>query len=206
MVKNKDIIFEEISLLDLNPATYNPRIISNDEFNKLSRSIDEFGLVDPILVNLQTMTIIGGHQRFDVLLDEYHNNGRYKKLLLLKRGDIGWVFTDDDLEIKSIEHEKALNIALNKISGEWDYQKLEELLTDLSSMDFELSLTGFDNLDLGNLGAELDDIDLGEETSEEVTPPKVEDLTPKLVVMFDEEEDKETLYYELVERGFKCQY
>lgn len=205
MSKKEDIVFEEISLMDLNPASYNPRIISNDDFNKLSKSIDEFGLVDPILVNLNNMTIIGGHQRFDVLLDEYHNNGRYKNLLLLKRGDIGWVFTDEDLEIKSIEHEKALNIALNKISGEWDYAKLEELLTDLSDMDFELSLTGFDNLDLGNLGEDLDEIDLTDER-EDVAPPRVEDLTPKLVVMFDEEEDKETLYYELVERGFKCQY
>lgn len=204
---NEVPVFESIGLMDLKPAEYNPRVMSNEDFNKLSKSINEFGLVDPIIVNLNNMTIIGGHQRYDVLLSEYKENRADIKLVLLRRGDIGWVFTDEDLTIKSIEHEKGLNIALNRISGEWDYEKLNSLLADLSDMNFELSLTGFDNLDLNNL-EDLDDIDLGEENplKEETQTPTVEDLTPKLIIMFDEEEEKEELYEELVERGYRVQY
>lgn len=206
MTQKETIEFEEINLLDLNPADYNPRVMSNEEFNKLSRSINEYGLVDPIIINLKTMTIIGGHQRYDVLLSEYQENHKTTPLLLLRRGDIGWVFTDEILNIKSIEHEKGLNIALNKISGEWDYEKLNNLLQDLNEMNFNLNLTGFDNLDLNNL-EDLDNIDLGEDNPiTEETPLSQEELTPKLIIMFQEEEEKEELYEELVERGYNCQY
>ena len=49
------------------------------------------------------------------------------------------------------EKEKALNIALNKISGAWDNEKLVLLITDLQGADFDVSLTGFD-------AAEIDDL------------------------------------------------
>ena len=79
---------------------------SDPEYQKIARSIDEFGYVDPIIINSDN-TIIGGHQRATVLKDK------------------GW----DEVKVVvldiSKEQEKALNVALNKISGEWDMGMLE---------------------------------------------------------------------------------
>ena len=151
-----DMSFDKIKITDIKPAEYNPRTISNDEYNKLSRSIDEFGFVDPIIINLKNNHIIGGHQRFDVLMEEYINdNEKYDELFLIKLGDIGWVFPTDELEVGDLKKEKALNLALNKISGMWENEQLEHLLIDLDIDGFDVSLTGFDNLDMKNLNFDL---------------------------------------------------
>lgn len=151
---------EKIKITDIKPAEYNPRKISNEEFNKLSNSLNEFGLVDPIIINLKNNKIIGGHQRYEVLLDTYmQNNDFFAELNLLKLGDIGWIFTETDLKVKSEDHEKALNLALNKISGEWDTTKLTEILNELEESELNLDLTGFDEI-------ELKDIELYEEDYE----------------------------------------
>lgn len=140
---------EKIKITDIIPAEYNPRQISDEELTKLSNSINEFGLVDPIIINLKNNKIIGGHQRYDVLINQYTlGNNFYAELNLLRFGDIGWVFTDTDLKIESKEHEKALNLALNKISGEWDFDKLSEVLEDLKISDFDITLTGFEDMEL----------------------------------------------------------
>ena len=145
--------FEDIKLTDIVPAEYNPRRISESEFEKLKSSISEFGLVDPIIINLNNNKIIGGHQRYDVLMNEHiNNNDKYDSLKLIKLGDIGWVFCEEDLIIKDDSHEKALNIALNKISGSWDNEKLQELFVDLELDDFDLDLTGFDSMEIAQLG------------------------------------------------------
>jgi len=61
--------FETINIVEIKPSTYNPRQISNTEYNKLSNSINEFGVINPIIINLRNNHIIGGHQRYDVLYD-----------------------------------------------------------------------------------------------------------------------------------------
>lgn len=143
-----DLDIEKIRLCDIEPASYNPRIINTEQYNKLSRSIQEYGLVDPIIINLRNKKIIGGHQRYKVLLDEYTSTNQ--ELYLIRLGDIGWAFPDTDLKISSEEHEKALNVALNQqnLMGEWDTLKLENLLKDLDELDFDLTLTGFDETEI----------------------------------------------------------
>lgn len=115
---------------DLNMATYNPRVDlqpGDAEFEKLKRSIKHFGYIDPIIVNKRNMVVVGGHQRLKVLKE-------------LGYTDIEVVYVD----LNGTE-EKALNIALNKISGDWDAEKLEDLLRDISlDTDFDIELTGFD--------------------------------------------------------------
>ena len=119
----------------------------------IREGLGEFGLVDPIIINLNNNKIIGGHQRYDVLMNEHiSNNDKYDSLKLIKLGDIGWVFCEEDLIIKDDSHEKALNIALNKISGSWDNEKLQELFVDLELDDFDLDLTGFDSMEIAQLG------------------------------------------------------
>lgn len=86
---------ESIKITELKPADYNPRRISDDEYLKLKNSISTFGLVDPIIINLKNMHIVGGHQRYDVLLDEYmSNNEFFAELSMIRLGDVGFVFTD----------------------------------------------------------------------------------------------------------------
>lgn len=145
---------ETITLNEIKPAAYNPRIMSIEEQEKLEKNLQEFGLVDPIIINLKNNQIIGGHQRYEILQKEQEKTGKQKEFTLIQMGDIGWVFLDEDMYINDENHEKALNLALNKISGEWDYSKLESILDDLQKIHFKMDLTGFD-INLSNLSEEI---------------------------------------------------
>ena len=130
------MIIEKINIAQLSPAKYNPRkdLKPGDaEYEKLKRSVEEFGCVEPIIWNKTTGRVIGGHQRLKVLVD-----------LGLKEVDCVVVEINE-------EREKALNIALNKINGEWDTDKLAMLISDLQGSDFDVSLTGFDEDELADL-------------------------------------------------------
>lgn len=104
--------FQSYKIADLIPASYNPRKKlkpGDKEYEKIKNSIKEFGYVEPIIIN-SDMTIIGGHQRATVLAD-------------LGYTEVECIVVDIDKT-----KEKALNVALNKITGEWN----KELLADLS--------------------------------------------------------------------------
>ena len=118
-----------LNIDQLVPADYNPRkkLKPGDaEYEKLKRSLQEFGYVDPVIWNERTGHVIGGHQRLQVLIDSGETEVQ-----------VSVVDLDED-------QEKALNIALNKISGEWDMAALAELLDELKRTDLDLALTGFD--------------------------------------------------------------
>lgn len=165
--------FEKIKLTDITPAHYNPRQITTTQKTQLRNSLETFGLVDPIIINTKNNTIIGGHQRYDTILDQYMEKGEFTPTLnLIRLGDIGWVFTDTDIKIESEEHEKALNIALNRIQGEWDTSKLEEIFQDLTLNGFDTELTGFTNLEISEL--EIEQVNLNETLETEVTEDEYE--------------------------------
>lgn len=106
----------------LKPAEYNPRKKlkpGDKEYEKIKRSIEEFGFADSIVVNAD-MTIIGGHQRYTVAKD-------------LGIEKVPCTVVDIDKT-----REKALNIALNKITGAWDEALLAELLKDIQDSDFDV--------------------------------------------------------------------
>lgn len=127
---------EKKKVTDLIPADYNPRKDlkpGDKEYEKLKRSITEFGYVDPLIWNKRTGRLVGGHQRLKVLED-------------MGETQVDVVVVDLDEE-----KEKALNVALNKISGEWDKDKLSLLITDLQGSDLDVSLTGFDQEELDDL-------------------------------------------------------
>ena len=163
---------ETIPITSIIPAEYNPRKISDIEYEKLANSINEFGFVDPIIINLNNNHIIGGHQRYTVLLDQYIQNGENEELNLIRLGDIGWIFPETELTIHDEDYEKALNIALNQISGEWDLDKLEEIFTELTINGFDTELTGFNSLDLEDLDIHLETIETPTET--EITEDEYE--------------------------------
>lgn len=120
---------EKISVGELKAASYNPRkdLKPGDaEYEKLKRSIQEFGYVEPVIWNKRTGTVVGGHQRLKVMKD-------------LGYEEVDCVVVDLDEQ-----KEKALNIALNKISGEWDEGLLASLLKDLDNNGYDITFTGFD--------------------------------------------------------------
>lgn len=130
------MFIQKIKVARLNPAPYNPRkdLKPGDrEYEKLRHSIEEFGYVEPVIWNQTTGNVVGGHQRLKVLADLGH--------------------TDVDCVVVELEaqKEKALNIALNKIQGEWDENKLSEIMADLDASAFDVSLTGFDTSEVDAL-------------------------------------------------------
>lgn len=155
---------KKINITDINEADYNPRTISDDEMTKLENSITEFGFVDPMIINLKNNKLIGGHQRYNALLSLNMKKGNFaEELNLVELGDIGWVFPDMDLKIESEQHEKALNIALNKISGTWDNEKLFTLLEELEYDDMGIELTGFTDEEMEMLEKGVYDSDYEED-------------------------------------------
>jgi len=149
------MIIEKKHTRDLLPADYNPRkdLKPGDaEYEKLKRSLEQFGYVEPVIWNKTTGRVVGGHQRLKVLQD------------------MGITEVECVVVEMNEEREKALNIALNKISGEWDKEKLALLITDLQGTDFDVSLTGFDPAEIDDLfkdsvkdGVKDDDFDVADE-------------------------------------------
>ena len=154
---------QKINIEKLKPADYNPRKDlkpEDQEYQKIKKSLVEFGYVAPIIVNTD-MTVIGGHQRLKVLKE-------------LGYTEIECIVVDLDKN-----KEKALNIALNKISGEWDNTKLEELLAELKETDIDMDITGFSFDEVDNIlkditGSKEDNFDIDsayEEIKESITKP-----------------------------------
>ena len=152
---------EKVNINDLISPDYNPREISDEEMQKLKTSIQEFGYVDPIIVNDVNQHIVGGNQRYFAL-----------KELEYTEVDVVYIHEEDS------NREKALNIALNKISGEFDEVKLNQIFQDMKLEGFEaINLTGFEDYEIKELSfmndiefdndLELSDDDLSEDKKED---------------------------------------
>ncbi|HJX67357.1 MAG TPA: ParB N-terminal domain-containing protein, partial [Candidatus Limnocylindrales bacterium] len=117
---------EQVPIDQLRPDAANPRRIGDEELESLTRSLRQFGFVQPVLARKEDGTVIGGHQR----------------LLAARRLGLTTVpVTYLDI---SVEQARLLNLALNKISGSWDDALLARLLADLqASPNIDLTLSGF---------------------------------------------------------------
>ena len=160
----------EIVKVDINELIspeYNPRQITDEEMEKLKNSINEFGYIAPIIVNKHNNHIVGGNQRYEALKS-------------LGYTDVDVIFVDEP----DLNREKALNIALNKISGEWDEVKLNQIFTEMKLAGFDkVSLTGFEDYEVQELSFindinydddfDLTDDDLSEDKEEEVEKEEV---------------------------------
>ena len=132
---------------ELKPAEYNPRKKlkpGDKEYEKIKNSIEEFGFADPLVVN-KDMTIIGGHQRLTV--------------------GMALGYTEVPCAVVDVDkvREKALNIALNKITGAWDETMLADLLADIQASDFDLGKTGFEPPEIETLFNSVHDKDVKED-------------------------------------------
>lgn len=125
-------------ITDMERAEYNPRVElmpGDDEYEKLKRNIERFGMVVPVIWNRRTNRVVSGHQRLTVLMNEG--------------------VTEVDVSVVDLDEtaEKQLNIAMNKVTGEWDEVKLKELLDGLGNAAPE---TGFDLYEIEALENNVD--------------------------------------------------
>lgn len=126
------LVRERRPLTSIHPADYNPRKElkpGDPEFQNIQRSLKEFGYVDPIIIN-KDGTIIGGHQRASVLKS------------------LGYTEADCIVVDLSKQDEKALNVALNKIGGQWDMSLLRDALQDLTLSPVDVNATGYSDDEL----------------------------------------------------------
>ena len=136
----------KVEIRDINGislAKYNPRRITKDAHASLIASIKRFGFVDPVIVNDRTGVLVGGHQRIKAA----------KELNLVQ---IPVVCVDLDEA-----DEKALNVALNKISGEWDMDALRSVLTDVTRSGIDATVMGFTEQEINSIIGDENEIDLG---------------------------------------------
>jgi DNA modification methylase len=135
----QQIQIEQLPIDELRPDLANPRRISDQELETLTRSIQEFGLIDPIIARREDKMVIGGHQR------------------LLAARKLGYKTVPVVLADLTVEQAHLLNIALNKISGSFDQELLARLLKELQEIpDIDLSLSGFEDDELKKLLKSLD--------------------------------------------------
>lgn len=133
---------KRIKLADVKPAAYNPRRQlkpGEKEYEALKASISRWSLVEPLVVNLRTGNLVGGHQRYNVLLDLGHTEAEAAVV---------------DLDEKQ---EKLLNVALNRIEGQWDYSRLEEIFQEYELE--EAKVTGFTGQEIALILAKNDDVE-----------------------------------------------
>lgn len=145
-------------LRDIRPAAYNPRKRlepGEKEYEALKGSIERWGLVDPLVVNVRTGNLISGHQRYYILTN------------------LGETETETVVVDLDERQEKLLNVAMNKVEGQWDYGKLETLLSEFETD--EILFTGFSEGEIATMfGKEADDVveeyedaDTGDEENED---------------------------------------
>lgn len=128
---------KDVSVSSINPAVYNPRINlvqSDPAYRQLEKSISTFGYVEPIVWNCRTGNLVGGHQRLKILIAQ------------------GMSSVQASVVDLPLEQEKALNLALNKIQGAWDNEKLAALLEELTKLpDFDMEVTGFSKTEISQI-------------------------------------------------------
>lgn len=161
---------ETVNINSLISPDFNPRLMSEEEMNKLEMSLKNYGYIDPIIVNRYNNHIVGGNQRYEALKS-------------LGYTDIDVIFIDEP----DLNREKALNLALNKISGEWDTPKLETIIGELNSEGFDLDLTGFDKIELKEMSLEKN-IPLWDDV-----PDDLDNVTGDLIQEQKEKEKKDKI-------------
>jgi DNA modification methylase len=145
---------KKVKVSEIKASAYNPRKDlqpGDPDYESLKKSIEVFGYIDPIILNEQTGNLVGGHQRLKIL--------------------IAAGFKEVEASIVNLDpvQEKALNLALNKIQGAWDNDKLAALVEELTKIpDFDMGLTGFDLPEVSEIldrveDAKEDGFDLGKE-------------------------------------------
>lgn len=157
---NTSLNIQRIPIEKLKPAKYNPRkkLKPGDrEYEQIKNSLDEHGYVSPLVWNEVTGNIVGGHQRYNILVAEGA--------------------TEIDCSVVHIEDltkEKELNVKLNKASGVWDEPMLADLFKDFQEQGLDLQdATGFNPEEVDDIFSNIYDKDVKDDNSS-IEPETVE--------------------------------
>jgi hypothetical protein len=158
----KDFSIDSLEKM-VNPK--NPRWMPESQMAALGESLKEFGLVEPLIVNTRNNQVVGGHQRIEAA----KNVGLLSLTAVL-------------VDLPS-DQEMALNLSLNKIKGDWDYDKLAEILSTFESDD--LIGTGFNSQEteaiVANAINEAENLAFGSnETVDEIRNHSDEEISEEL--------------------------
>jgi len=147
------------SVAGLKPSPKNPRKISDEELQLLGETMREFGDLSGIVVNLRSGRLVGGHQRVKNLdpawkIEKHHASDKTGTVAL------GHIITPfGRWNYREVEwprsREYAANLAANKISGDWDEDKLAEILKGLDGTALS-ELTGFDQEEIDKIISDAD--------------------------------------------------
>ena len=119
---------EELTLGELLPVEYNPRRITERQADALLDTIDKYGFLQPLVLNAlegRERRIVGGEQRWRQLTRMHGPDAKIPPVVTLNDAGEqeerpGAVFVHLPLD-----REKELNVRLNRVGGEWDWDKLE---------------------------------------------------------------------------------
>lgn len=183
-------------LSELKGYENNARTHPAKQIKKVMASIKKFGFTNPVLID-EDNTIIAGHCRTLCA----------KKL---KMSEVPCI----KLVGLTAEEKRAYILADNQLplDAGWDMELLQSELLDLQDVDFDLSLTGFDDDILGSLG-ELGNVPLSRPTEEDMRDNDARIINNEkqysekfnLVVECKNEADQEKLFAKLTKEGYKCQ-
>lgn len=109
---------ERVSYSSLVPADYNPRQMDARTLRVLVGSLMRFGWIMPVVINRRTGNIVGGHQRARANAEVVERLRKAKDCRAAEYERPPAIFVDVSLPV-----EKAMNVALNQISGDWDFFK-----------------------------------------------------------------------------------
>lgn len=183
-----DMRVVKMKLKDCIRPDYNPRKITDNEFQQLKHSIKTFGYNDPIIVNQRNNHIVAGNQRHRALTElNRENHGKY-------------TIIDVVLVDLAPADEKAFNIGHNEIGGSFDGEKLEELLKELDDVDYDITLTGFEDIVDVDMDEFLDDEDDDDPQGQLVMNGEVEYV---LTVKCADSSQQDFLFRELREKGYR---
>lgn len=140
------IKIEYVKTGELKPFAGNPRKIDPETFKRLKRSLEDFGIVDPVIARRSDNMVIGGHQRLAVA-----------KSVGIEKVPVVYVeFPDNKAAM--------LNVALNKVTGEWDWPKLGDLFQEFDTGSLDLEMSGFGLDEIEGLVTGLDEAEPKSET------------------------------------------
>lgn len=178
---------KKVKLSEMNPAPYNPRVMNEAERAALRASLERWGLADLITWNKTTGNIVGGHQRYDQLVED----GIASAQVVV-------------VELSEAE-EKALNVQLNNPRAQGRFTDSVDVLIASIKKDIpdlptelrleEITVPNIGDVDVGGLGG-VDDDGAGAISSNEEAY--------KVLVVCDDERSQIELLERLESEGFTC--
>lgn len=165
---------------DLKANKRNPRKISDKKLQALRRSVEKFGDLSGFVYNRRTKQLISGHQRTKTIPENSTIKIEVKHdqptaAMTVAEGYV--VVGSERFKYREVdatpEWEMEALLAANKHGGEWDKGALKLAFADFPSLDLEM--TGFDALELRDMGVEIAPIEIELATIDEILGPESED-------------------------------